>query len=100
MPHRLLEVRLSPVLVEDAGPLEGGGLATALLRPSLCSRAAPGHRSQLPLLQTLHCRVKEKRSECILSLISVSLRPFGGSLTCGISPYLRSSQVPSDHRLN
>lgn len=76
MPHRLLEVRLSPVLVEDAGPLEGGGLATALLRPSLCSRAAPGHRSQLPLLQTLHFK-EEKRSECILSLISVSLRPFG-----------------------
>lgn len=77
MPHRLLEVRLSPVLVEDAGPLEGGGLATALLRPSLCSRAAPGHRSQLPLLQTLHCRVKEKRSECILSLISGSCGPLG-----------------------
>lgn len=99
MPHRLLEVRLSPVLVEEAGPLEGGGLATAVLRPSLCSRAAPGHSSQLPLLQTLHCK-EEKRSESILSLISVSLWPFGGSLTCGISPYICSSRVPSDHRLN
>lgn len=66
-----------PDLVEEAGPLEGGGLATAALRPSMYFRAAPGHSSQLPLLQTLHCKVKEKRSECILSLISVSLQLFG-----------------------
>lgn len=85
-PHRLRSGRLLSLL-RKAGSLEGGGLTPAVLRPWLCSRAAPGHSSQLPLLQTLHCKVKEKRSECILSLISVSLWPFGGSLPCGISSY-------------
>jgi hypothetical protein len=75
-------------------------LARAVLRPLLCSWAAPRQSSRLQLLQSLHCKVKGRRSECILSpSSSLPCSPLGDSLTWGIKPYLGSSYMPSDHRL-
>lgn len=99
-PHRLLEVRLPPVLLRKAGSLKEAGWpeqSRSLLCPGQLLGRVPSSCYFRPCTV---CEMKGKEM-CVVSKHFASLQPFGGTVNLGwgISLHLHSSQVPSDHRL-